>query len=64
MPTGAGAPIRWCSCRPLRFAIDLSMPDEALVEWTRRKISALEGLQPAERWFDDLGERLRRESSK
>jgi hypothetical protein len=40
------------------------MPDEALVEWTRSKISALDGFQPAERWFDDLGERLRRESSK
>lgn len=48
----------WHVAQPLRFAIDLSMPDEALIAWTRERIAALTDFQPAGRWFDRLQARL------
>jgi len=49
----------WHVAQPLRFSIDLSQPDDALIAWTEEKISSLTDFQPAERWLEDHRQRLR-----
>ncbi len=44
----------WHVAQPLRFPIDLSMPDNELIAWTKERISGLLDFQPAEKWFDAL----------
>jgi catechol-2,3-dioxygenase len=48
----------WHAAQPLRFPIDLSMPDEALIAWTENKISGDTDFQPARTWFAALEGRL------
>jgi catechol 2,3-dioxygenase len=48
----------WHVAQPLRFPIDLGMPDDELVAWTEQKISALADFQPAEQWFHSLRKRI------
>jgi catechol 2,3-dioxygenase-like lactoylglutathione lyase family enzyme len=48
----------WHVAQPLRFPIDLSMPDQALIAWTKERISGHADFQPATEWFDALERRL------
>jgi catechol-2,3-dioxygenase len=48
----------WHVAQPLRFPIDLSMPDDALIAWTEAEITTLADFQPADGWFRALGDRL------
>jgi catechol-2,3-dioxygenase len=48
----------WHVAQPLRFPIDLSLPDDELIAETEMRISALEGFQPARGWFRELAARL------
>ena len=48
----------WHVAQPVRFGIDLSLPDDELIEWTKAKIAALPDFQPAEQWFKGLAKRL------
>lgn len=48
----------WHVAQPVRFSIDLSLPDEELIEKTKAKIAALPGFQPAKPWFKALEKRL------
>jgi catechol-2,3-dioxygenase len=49
----------WHVAQPLRFAIDLAMPDAELIAWTERRIADLADFQPAAPWFDALEKRLK-----
>ena len=44
--------------QPVRFAIDLSLPEDELIEWTKAKIATLPDFQPADQWFKELAKRL------
>ena len=48
----------WHVAQPLRFPIDLSMPDNQLIAWTKQRISGHADFQPAVKWFDALEGRL------
>ena len=48
----------WHVAQPVRFAVDLSLPEDELIEWTREKIAALPDFQPAKPWFEELAKRL------
>jgi catechol 2,3-dioxygenase len=48
----------WHVAQPVRFAIDLTQPDDALIAWTEKKISSLAGFQPAERWREGHRRRM------
>jgi len=48
----------WHVAQPLRFPIDLAMPDDELIAWTEAKIRSLEDFQPAEGWFAAHGHRV------
>lgn len=48
----------WHVAQPVRFAIDLALPDDELIEWTKAKIASLTDFQPAEQWFEGLAKRL------
>jgi hypothetical protein len=48
----------WHVAQPVRFAIDLSLPDAELIPWTKAKIAKLADFQPAEQWFKGLAKRL------
>lgn len=41
----------WHVAQPVRFAVDLGQPDDALIVWTEKKIAALPGFQPRARWL-------------
>jgi catechol 2,3-dioxygenase-like lactoylglutathione lyase family enzyme len=41
----------WHVAQPLRFPIDLSLPDDDLMAWTEEKISSLPDFQPVEQWL-------------
>ncbi len=49
----------WHVAQPVRFAIDLSLPDEELIASTKDRIAALSDFQPAKPWFAGLAKRLR-----
>ena len=48
----------WHVAQPLRFPIDLSMPDNELIAWTKERNSGLPDFQSAVKWFDALEGRL------
>lgn len=48
----------WHVAQPLRFPIDLSMPDDDLIAWTEEKISSLADFQSAQRWFHTHQQRM------
>jgi len=48
----------WHVAQPLRFPIDLSLPDDALIAETHAQISSLADFQPAAQWFDRHERRL------
>jgi len=48
----------WHVAQPLRFPVDLSMPDDELIAWTRERISGHADFQPAADWFGALEGRL------
>ncbi len=48
----------WHVAQPVRFAIDLSLPDAELIPWTKAKIATFTDFQPAEQWFKGLAKRL------
>ncbi len=48
----------WHVAQPLRFPIDLSLPDDELIALTKKWISGLLDFQPAAEWFDALEGRL------
>jgi catechol-2,3-dioxygenase len=48
----------WHVAQPLRFPIDLSMPDHELIAWTEEKISSLADFQPVEHWNKKHRQRL------
>lgn len=48
----------WHVAQPLRFPIDLAMPDDELIAWTKEQISGHADFQPAAKWFDALERRL------
>ena len=48
----------WHVAQPVRFGIDLSLPDEELIEATKAKIASFTGFQPAKPWFKELSKRL------
>ena len=48
----------WHVAQPLRFSIDLSLPDGELIAWTKERISGHADFQPAAEWFDGLEGRL------
>lgn len=48
----------WHVAQPLRFPIDLSMSDDALIAWTEQRISGHADFQPAAGWFEALERRL------
>jgi len=48
----------WHVAQPVRFPIDLSMPDDELIPWTERRIAEMTDFQPAARWFGGLRRRL------
>ncbi len=48
----------WHVAQPLRFPIDLSMPDDELIAWTEEKISSLADFQPVERWSHKHRQRM------
>ena len=50
----------WHVAQPVRFPIDLSMPDDELRTWTEQKISSLADFQPLEQWTESHGNRLDR----
>jgi len=52
----------WHVAQPLRFPIDLAMPDAELIAWTERKIASLADFQAAEPWFRTLEKRLNRDA--
>ena len=51
----------WHVAQPLRFPVDLAMPDDELIAWTEEKISRLADFQPVTRWRH--GHRQRFEAS-
>jgi catechol-2,3-dioxygenase len=53
----------WHVAQPLRFPIDLSMPDEALVAWTEQQISGHADFQAAADWVEALEARLAKAGS-
>lgn len=53
----------WHVAQPLRFPVDLAMPDDELIAWTERQIARRAGFQPAERWFRGLERRLGEDGS-
>ncbi len=54
----------WHVAQPLRFPIDLSMPDEELIAWTKQRISGHADFQPAAEWLEALERRLGEGASK
>ena len=48
----------WHVAQPVRFAIDLSLPDDELIEATKAKIASFTDFQPAGQWFEGLAKRL------
>ena len=48
----------WHVAQPVRFAIDLSLPEDELIEWTKAKIASFTDFQPADQWFKGLAKRL------
>ena len=50
----------WHVAQPLRFPIDLSMPDGELMAWTEQKISSLPDFQPVDQWSKAQSKRLER----
>lgn len=48
----------WHIAQPLRFPIDLSMPDDQLIAWTEKQIAELADFQPADAWFREHRARL------
>ncbi len=48
----------WHVAQPVRFAINLSLPDDELIEKTKAKIASFTDFQPAKQWFKDLAKRL------
>ena len=53
----------WHVAQPLRFPIDLSMPDDDLIAWTEEKISSLADFQPAKQWFHGQQRRMEPKST-
>ena len=49
----------WHVAQPVRFAIDLSLPDKELIAWTKDRIAAMTDFQPAKPWLAGLAKRLR-----
>jgi len=50
----------WHVAQPLRFPIDLSLPDGELKAWTEKQISSLANFQPVEQWTKAQQGRLER----
>ena len=48
----------WHVAQPVRFAIDLSLPDDELIQKTKAKIASFTDFQPAKQWFKGLAKRL------
>jgi catechol-2,3-dioxygenase len=48
----------WHVAQPVRFPIDLSMPDDELVAWTKEKIVSLTDFQPLEQWSSTHRQRM------
>ena len=49
----------WYVTQPLRIAMDMSLPDEALWKWAEDHARKLPGFRPVEEWRADLEKRLR-----
>ncbi len=48
----------WHVAQPVRFPIDLSLPNDELIAATEERIRTLVDFQPAERWFDAHRQRV------
>lgn len=48
----------WHVDQPVRFPIDLGLPDAELIAWTQDQISALPGFKPKASWHAELARRI------
>ncbi len=48
----------WHVAQPVRFEVDLTLPEEDLIAWTEARVSEMPGFRPLDGWYDDHRARL------